>query len=160
MKEESVDFKPQGSVANAVYDIAKPIAASLNLEIWDIKFLKEGKNWILRIFIDKPGGVDIQDCENFSRAIDKPLDIADPIDVSYCLEVCSPGIDRELSNDFHLKRFIGSDVKIRLIRPDAENKNVVFGELIDFGKDFIKIKVESELKVVLRKNISHINLNY
>ena len=72
--------KNKKSTVEVVYELAKPIADSLGLNIWDIRFLKEGAGWYLRIFIDKLEGVTIEDCENMSRAIDEPLDKADPID--------------------------------------------------------------------------------
>ena len=79
-------------------EIARPIADDLGLRIWDVRYLKEGSQWYLRVFIDKDGGVDINDCERMSRALDEPLDQADPIDGEYILEVSSPGIERELVN--------------------------------------------------------------
>lgn len=100
-----------------VEEIAAPIARELGLRIWDIRYLKEGSQWYLRIFIDKDGGVDINDCEAMSRAIDKPLDDADPIDGEYILEVSSPGIERELLKDRHFEEFIGADIMVRMIRP-------------------------------------------
>lgn len=100
-----------------VEEIAAPIADKLKLRLWDIRYLKEGSQWFLRIFIDKDGGVDINDCENMSRAIDKPLDDADPIDGEYILEVSSPGIERELIKDRHFDEFIGADIMVRMIRP-------------------------------------------
>ena len=109
-----------------VRDIAKPIADSLGLDLWDVRFIKEGTQWYLRIFIDKEEGISIEDCEAMSRAIDKPLDDADPINQSYCLEVCSPGIERELVRDEHFERFIGADIKIRLIRANSEGKKELY----------------------------------
>lgn len=106
-----------GNVVQAVWQIAEPIAKELGLEIWDIRFLKEGADWFLRIFIDKEGGIDISDCENMSRAIDKPLDEADPIEQSYCLEVSSPGVERDLVRPEHFERYKGADIKVKLIRP-------------------------------------------
>ncbi|MBQ6153522.1 MAG: ribosome maturation factor RimP [Ruminococcus sp.] len=100
-----------------VEEIARPFADELGLRIWDIRYLKEGSQWFLRIFIDKDGGVDINDCEAMSRAIDKPLDDADPIDGEYILEVSSPGIERELVKDKHFEEFIGADIMVRMIRP-------------------------------------------
>ena len=88
--------KEKGNTVAAVWQIAQPIAESLGLELWDVRFVKEGADWFLRIFIDKEDGVSIDDCEAMSRAIDKPLDDADPISQSYCLEVSSPGVEREL----------------------------------------------------------------
>lgn len=101
----------------SVWRLAQPIAEELGLEIWDVRFLKEGADWFLRIFIDKPEGVNINDCEAMSRAVDKPLDELDCIEQSYCLEVCSPGLERELVRPEHFARFVGWPVKVRLIRP-------------------------------------------
>ncbi len=106
-----------GNVSAAVWEIAKPIADELGVEIWDIRFLKEGTDWFLRIFIDKPEGISINDCENMSRAIDAPLDELDPIEQSYCLEVSSPGLERELTRPEHFERYSGSPVKVKFIRP-------------------------------------------
>lgn len=105
-----------GNTVSAVWDIAEPIAAQLGLELWDIRFVKEGVSWVLRVFIDKDGGVDINDCEAMSRALDAPLDEADPIEQSYCLEVSSPGIERELARDTHFEACIGEKIKLKLIR--------------------------------------------
>ena len=80
-----------GNTVAAVWEIAAPVAEQLGLSIWDIRFQKEGVSWYLRIYIDKEGGVGITDCENFSRAVDGPLDEADPIEQSYyCLLYTSP----------------------------------------------------------------------
>ena len=105
------------NTVSVVEEIARPIAAELGLEIWDIRYLKEGSQWFLRIFIDKDGGVDINDCERMSRALDEPLDKADPIDGEYILEVSSPGIERELVKPGHFERFIGADIMVKMIRP-------------------------------------------
>ena len=78
-----------GNTVAAVTAIAEPIAQQLGLMLWDVRFVKEGANWYLRIFIDKEGGVGIDDCVAMSHALDKPLEDADPIDRSYCLEVSS-----------------------------------------------------------------------
>ncbi len=107
----------QQGVAGKVWQIVQPAADALGLSIWDIRYVKEGTSYFLRIFIDKPGGVGINDCEAFSRAIDAPLDQADPIRESYYLEVSSPGLGRELTRPKHFSAYIGRDVIIRLIRP-------------------------------------------
>lgn len=105
------------NTVSAVEEIARPIAEDLGLDIWDIRYLKEGSQWYLRIFIDKDGGVDINDCERMSRALDEPLDKADPIDGEYILEVSSPGIERELLKPEHFSAFIGADIMVKMIRP-------------------------------------------
>lgn len=105
------------NTVTTVWEIVEPYVEQLNLQLWDVRFVKEGANWYLRIFIDSEKGITIEDCEAVSRAVDEPLDIADPIDKSYCLEVCSPGIERELTRPEHFDRFIGANVMVKMIRP-------------------------------------------
>ncbi len=153
--------KPK-NVFEIIYPIAKPIADELGLEIWDIKLVKEGPNQYLRVFIDSEDGITLDDCENMSRALDAPLDELDPIPDSYFLEVCSPGIERELSKDKHLEKYIGYSIKIRLIRPNENNEKEIFGILKAFDKDTIEIENSAEnskITSIARKNIAHINLN-
>ncbi len=106
-----------GVTVSKVWELCEPIVRSLGLSLWDVRYVKEGAQWYLRIFIDKPEGVGIDDCEAVSRAINDPLDALDPIENSYCLEVCSPGVERELVRDEHFAQFIGADIMIRLRRP-------------------------------------------
>lgn len=105
------------NVTRTVRDIAEPFARELGLEIWDVQFVKEGAEHYLRIFIDKPDGISIDDCVNLTHALDKPLDDADPISVPYILEVSSPGAERPLKRDEHFLQYIGSPVMVKLIRP-------------------------------------------
>lgn len=102
-----------GNVVNAVWDMAEPIARELGLILWDVKFLKEGANWYLRIIIDKDGGVSIDDCVAMNDALDEPLDEADLIEQSYNLQISSPGIERELVRDFHFEWNIGRKVIVK-----------------------------------------------
>ena len=129
-----------GNTVNAVREIVEPAAKELGLEIWDIRYLKEGSSWYLRIFIDKDGGVSINDCVDLTHAINTPLDEADLIEQAYCLEVSSPGVERELTRDEHFEKCIGEKIKIRTIRP------------VDGERDFSGI-LESydEKNVTLRK---------
>ena len=106
-----------GTTVAAVQGLAESIAAELGLRIWDVTFTKEGASYYLRIFIDKDGGVGIDDCEAFSRAIDAPLDELDPIEQAYCLEVCSPGVERSLTKPAHFEACLGQRVQVRMIRP-------------------------------------------
>lgn len=102
-----------GNVVNAVWEIAAPLADELGLILWDVKFLKEGANWYLRVIIDKDEGISIDDCVAMNDALDAPLDEADPIEQSYNLQISSPGIERELVRDFHFEKFIGSPVIVK-----------------------------------------------
>ena len=104
------------NTVSVIWDIAAPIAENLGLILWDVRFQKEGANWYLRIFIDKDGGVCMDDCVNMSHALDEPLDALDPIEQSYSLQVSSPGIERDLIRDEHFIRYLGSDIKLRLPR--------------------------------------------
>ncbi len=103
-----------------VTDLVSPFAEALGLSLWDVRYEKEGAGWYLRIFIDKPGGVNIDDCEALSRAVDAPLDEADPIPESYTLEVSSPGIERALTRPEHFPPYIGQRVCVRTIRALSE----------------------------------------
>lgn len=142
-----------------VRDIAKPIADSLGFDLWDVRFIKEGTQWYLRIFIDKEEGISIEDCEAMSRAIDKPLDDADPINQSYCLEVCSPGIERELVRDEHFERFIGADIKIRLIRANSEGKKELYGKLLNISGNIVQIESEGKSINIDKKDTASIRLD-
>ena len=106
-----------GVTVSKVRELCEPIVKDFGLSLWDVRYEKEGADWYLRIFIDKEGGVDITDCEKVSRAINTPLDELDPIENAYCLEVCSPGIERELVRDEHFMQFIGADIMVKMRRP-------------------------------------------
>lgn len=109
--------KGKGNTVDKIVELITPFAEGLGLSIWDIRFLKEGINWYLRIFIDREGGVSVDDCADLSRAMNKPLDQADIIEQTYVLEVSSPGIERELRTDAHFENSIGKPVMLRTIRP-------------------------------------------
>ena len=152
--------KKQGkNTVEIVRDIAKPIADSLGLDLWDVRFIKEGTQWYLRIFIDKEEGISIEDCEAMSSAIDKPLDDVDPINQSYCLEVCSPGIERELVRDEHFERFIGADIKIRLIRANSEGKKELYGKLLNISGNIVQIESEGQSMNIDKKDTASIRLD-
>lgn len=106
-----------GVTVSKVRELCEPIVNGFGLRLWDVRYVKEGADRFLRIYIDKPEGVDINDCEKVSRAISEPLDELDPIDGAYCLEVCSPGVERELVRDEHFEQFIGADIMVRMHRP-------------------------------------------
>ena len=132
--------KHGGNTVAAVTSIAKPIAEKLGLILWDVKFVKEGASWYLRIFIDKPGGVtldELDDCEAMSRAVNDPLDEADPINQAYFLEVSSPGIERELSRPEHFEAMKGRDVSVNLFRPTEDGVKEVIAELVGLDGDSI-----------------------
>ena len=106
------------------------------VSLWDVRFVKEGAAYYLRIFIDKPDGVSIDDCTAVSHAIDPLLDEADPIDGSYYLEVCSPGIDRELTKPAHYQAACGKTVTLRLFQP-IDGQKEWNGILRSFGDTLV-----------------------
>lgn len=135
-----------------VWNIAEPIAGELGLNLWDVRYVKEGANYYLRIFIDKENGVDINDCEKMSKALDKPLDDADPISEAYILEVCSPGLERQLIRDNHFTRFIGADIMVKMIRPIDGIGKEFKGVLSDFNDGEVTITDHSgENQVTINK---------
>lgn len=152
--------KNRGNTVLTVWKMAEPIAKKLGLEIWDVNFVKEGSNWYLRIFIDKPQGVNIDDCEAMSRAINDPLDELDLIEQSYHLEICSPGIERELKRKEHFLKFKGYPVFARLIRPLDNKQKVVNGLLEDFSDTDFTIKLQDGTSVTLnKKDVAFIKLD-
>ncbi len=104
------------SVAEKVYDLVKDTVESCGVSLWDVRFVKEGASHYLRIFIDKPEGVSINDCTEVSHAVDPLIDEADPIDCSYYLEVCSPGTERELSRPHHFEYGLDKNVTVKLFK--------------------------------------------
>ena len=122
-------------------EIAQPEAERLGLSLWDVRFVKEGATWYLRYIIDKDGGVDINDCVALTRALNPLLDAADPIEQSYCLEVQSPGVERELTRPEHFEACKGMAVAITLIRP-LEGKREFAGLLLGLTPDGVSIEEE------------------
>jgi ribosome maturation factor RimP len=139
------------STAEIAEKLIEPVLAELGLELWDVRFEKEGSSWFLRYFIDRDGGVTIADCENASRAVEKLLDEADPIEQSYILEVSSPGVERLLSRDWHFARCAGEPVRVRLFRP-VEGAREFIGELIGKQGDDISLLLERDVRMAFRES--------
>lgn len=141
--------KKRGTV-QIVTEIAQPVAEELGVELWDVRYEKEGSSWYLRIFIDKEGGVNIDDCEAFSRTVDKLIDERDPIAGSYYLEVSSPGIERELIKPRHFERYLGHPVAVRLIRPVDGVRDFV-GTLCGYEDGQVTIELEQDIQMSFEK---------
>lgn len=133
-----------GNTVVAVYDIAKPIADSLGLTIWDITYDKEGALRYLRVLIEKEDGfIDMDDCEAMTRPLSAALDEKDPIDEQYMLEVGSPGLGRELKRQEHFERFLECPLRIRYIREKDGVKEFI-AVLTAYNKESGSITVETE----------------
>ena len=133
----------------------------IGYELYDVEYVKEGKNYYLRIIIDKPEGIDLKDCEIVNNAISDILDDANYIKEQYFLEVSSPGIERILKKDKHLEKNIGEEVKIRMFKKDDKGKKEYQGKLKEFNTEFVKIEDQENQDIEIeRKNISQIKTIY
>ena len=151
--------KKGGNTVDLVTEIVKPIVEQLGLSLWDVRFVKEGADYFLRIFIDSENGITIEDCEKVSRAVDLPLDEADPIYQSYCLEVCSPGIERELKKEEHFQAFIDSPIMVKMIRPIDKLGKEFSGILKESDRNTVKIDVDGDIVTVNKKDTVWIKLD-
>ncbi len=143
--------KKKGNTVSEVTELVRPIVEGLGLTLWDVRYEKEGALWYLRIFIDKDEGVSIEDCEAVTHAVDAPLDELDPIEGSYTLEVSSPGIERELVQDWHFDRFLGAPVMVKFIRPLPDGRRELKGTLVSHEKDEVEITEENGNTLSLKK---------
>jgi len=138
--------------------LIKPTIESMGLRLWDVRFLKEGASWYLRIFIDKDDGIDINDCTDVSRAIDPIIDEADPIDKAYYLEVCSPGLGREIREEEHFLAVKGQRVLVHLVRP-IDGVRDFKGTLSEWDKENVTLISDEKETTLPRVNISKIQLD-
>lgn len=127
-------------------ELAAPILEEMGLQLWDVVYEKEGSGWYLRYYVDKEGGIDINSCEAFSRAISDVLDEADPIDGSYTLEVSSPGIERQLTRDWHFETLMGQQLLVRLIRP-VEGVRDFIGTLTDYRDGTLTLMLDEKTEM-------------
>lgn len=140
-------------------EVLAPIAEANGVEIYDVEYVKEGSDWYLRAYIDKPEGVNILDCENVSRALSDKLDEEDFIDDAYILEVSSPGLGRSLKKDKHLEKSLGEEVELRLYKPKDKQKEFT-GILKAFDENSVTIETQEEEKVFARSEIALIRLAF
>ena len=130
-------------VTEVVEELAMPILAELNLELVEVEYVKEGKSWFLRVYIDKETGVDIEDCGNVSEKLSEKLDEIDPIPQNYFLEVSSPGAERPLKKEKDFQKAIGKNVYIKTYEPILDEKEFE-GTLMAF--DGMNVTVEIKIK--------------
>lgn len=145
------------NIEEKVENLVKNKIEELGYELYDVEYAKEGKNYFLRIFIDKPEGIDLNDCEKVNDAINDLLDTADYIKEQYFLEVSSPGVERTLRKDRHLKQNIGKEINVKLFQKDENGKKEYQGILQDFNTENIIIKEDQKIE---RKKIAQIKTVY
>ena len=132
------------NIEERVEKLLKPTIEKIGYELYDVEYAKEGKNYFLRIFIDKPEGIDLNDCEKVNDAINDILDEADYIKEQYFLEVSSPGIEKILKKDKHLEQNKGQEIQIKLFQKDQEGKKEYQGTLKDFQETTITIIITDD----------------
>lgn len=147
------------NIEEKVEQLIEKTLNELGYELYDVEYAKEGKDYFLRIFIDKNEGIDLNDCEKVNDAVNPILDAADYIKEQYFLEISSPGIERTLRKDKHLKQNIGEKVEIKLFKPINKQKNII-GILKDYNAEQIEIETSEEVCKIDRKNISVIKTVY
>ena len=135
-----------GGIAAKVKELVEPVIEGLGIELVDTEYVKEGSNWYLRLYIDKPGGVSIDDCQTVHEAVNDIIDEADPIDGPYIFEVSSPGLDRPLKTERDFLRNIGEIVELSLYAKDEEGSKNYEGILAGYEDGKVTIKEENSEK--------------
>ena len=146
-------------IEEKVENLIKEKIENLGYDLYDVEYAKEGPNYFLRIFIDKPEGIDLSDCEKVNNEIVDKLDEADYIKEQYFLEISSLGIERILKKDKHLEQNIGEEVQIKLFKKDENGQKEYQGILKAFNENTITIEQEQEINIE-RKNIAQIKTVY
>lgn len=139
-------------VEKIVMDLLTPYIKDKDIEIVDVEYVKEGKDWYLRVYADKPEGISIEDCEDLSRYLSDKLDEVDPIEHKYILEVSSPGIERPLKKPEDYERFKGEKIYVKLYQPLNDRKEFI-GLLKDYidGNVYIEISQQETLAIPFDK---------
>lgn len=145
------------NIEEKVEKLVKEPIEKIGYKLYDVEYSKEGKDYFLRIFIDKDNGIDLNDCEKVNNAISDILDEANYIKEQYFLEVSSPGIERILRKDKHLEENIGEEINIRLFKKDENGLKEYQGILKKFDNEFIELQDSVKIE---RKNISQIKKVY
>ena len=147
-------------IAEAVSEFVKPMVEKMGYVLWDIKFVKEGAGYCLRVTIDSENGVGVSDCEKVSRAIDPVLDEKDPIEQSYTLEVETPGIERELTKKWHYEKCVGETIDVKLFTQDESGSKSHVGVLKSIEDDVVTIVENNEEKKFNLKQIAKSNIHF
>lgn len=147
----------RADIEHRVESLVMPIIEEGNFELVDVEYVKEGSNYYLRVFADKEGGINIDDCVLISRALEVKLDEEDFIPDAYILEVSSPGLGRPLKKEKDFKRSIGKDIDIKLFKAVDQQKEFT-GVLKDYTADEIVLDIDGEEKRFFRKDLALIRL--
>ena len=138
--------------------LAAPIVGASGCSLWDVEYVKEAGEWFLRVYIDKEGGVSINDCEAVSRPLSDALDEADPIEGSYTLEVSSAGADRVLKKPEHFAAFLGSEVDVKLYRA-REGRKELTGVLKGYDNGDVTVELPGGDATLEKKDVAQVRLH-
>lgn len=147
----------KNKISEIVELLFKHLEGTSGLELVDIEFVKEGGSHYLRIFIDKPGGITLEDCQMVNQELSEGLDREDPIMESYILEVSSPGLDRPLKKEIDYQKFTGREVKIKTFVP-LEQQKVFKGVLMGLDQGIVSVETEAGVKEIPLDKIAKANL--
>ncbi len=140
-------------------ELVLPVLEPLGLELYDVEYVKEGSEYFLRVYVDKPGGVTIDDCVSVSRVFNEILDREDYIGDPYTFEVSSPGLGRKLTRDRHFEKSIGEEIQIKFYKEQDGMKECT-GILEDFDKDTITIRTDQDMRKYNRKDIASVRCTF
>jgi len=138
-------------VVDIVEELVQQFMDENRLELVDIEFLKEGKDWFLRIYIDKENGISLDDCQLVSEYISGKLDELDPIEQSYYLEVSSAGLDRPMKSTKDYERNVGKVIEVSVYQA-IHDKKIIEGELLEINEEIIKIQCIDNSVIAIEKN--------
>ena len=144
-------------VTDTVHQLALPAVEAAGCNLWDVEYVKEAGVWYLRLYIDKPGGISINDCEAVSRPVSDLLDEVDPIEGSYTFEVSSAGADRALKKPEHFAAYLGSEVEVKLYRAQEGRKELV-GTLAAYEDGGVTLQTSAGEKVLQKQDIAQVRL--
>ena len=140
-------------ITDTVGALARPFVEAAGCTLWDVEYVKEAGEWFLRVYIDKEGGVSIDDCEAVSRPLSDALDQADPIEGSYTFEVSSAGADRVLKKPEHFAQFLGSEAEVKLYRPREGHKSFV-GPLLSYADGDVTLEISGSPVTFEKKEVA------
>ena len=147
-------------IEEKVESLVKDKIEKIGYELYDVLYVKEGSNKILRIVIDSEHGISLDDCEKVNNEIKEIIDEANPIEEQYFLEISSPGIERLLRKDWQLKKFKGAEVNIKLFKKDENGKKEYVGTLGNVTENTLDVETESKNITIDRKIISQVKTVY
>ncbi|KGP64354.1 ribosome maturation protein RimP [Legionella norrlandica] len=144
-------------IKDELVQLLEPIINSMGYELWGCEYLSQGKHSLLRIYIDKPDGIGIDDCQEVSKHVSSLLDVEDPIPGHYSLEISSPGIPRPLFSIWQYQRYIGHEIQVKTFKP-VSGKRKLSGTIVSASENAVVLDINNEHQEILLSNIVKANL--